>query len=216
MTAPQHLPRTRHRIHRAAMHLFAQKGATELSVSELAAAAGVARGTVYNQLAARGTALFEEVAEHIVSDMSGRMALVFDDVDDYAVRMSHGLRFYVRRAHQEPDWGRFFARFAYSGGPLQRMWEGGPGANLRHGMETGRYTLRRGQTRAALGMIAGGVLSAMAAVLEGEVTWRIAGTDTAELLLIALGVERKEARAIATAPLPPLPDLADLSGGARP
>ncbi len=210
MIARQQLPPTRRRIHRAAMQLFAQKGSTELTVSELAAAAGVARGTIYNQLAGTGTALFEEVAEQIVADMSGRMALVFEDVEDYAVRMGHGVRFYVRRAHDEPDWGRFFTRFAYSGGPLQQMWEGGPGANLRRGIEMGRYTVRRGQTRAALGMIVGGVLSAMAAVLEGELTWRVAGADTAELLLIALGVERKEARAIATTALPPLLHLPEV------
>lgn len=209
MTVEQSLPRTRRRIHRAAMHLFAQKGSTELTVSELAYTAGVARGTIYNQVAGGGAALFEEVAGHIVADMSGRMALVFEDVEDYAVRMSHGVRFYVRRTHEEPDWGRFLTRFAYSGGPLQQMWEGGPGENLRHGIALGRYTIRRGQTRAALGMIVGGVLSAMAAVLEGELTWRVAGSDAAELVLIALGVERKEARAIATAALPPLPHLAE-------
>ena len=209
MVARQQLPPTRRRIHRAAMQLFAQKGSTELAVSELAAAAGVARGTIYNQLAGSGTALFEEVAEQIVAEMSGRMALVFEDIDDYAVRMSHGVRFYVRRAHDEPDWGRFFARFAYSGGPLQQMWEGGPGTNLRRGIETGRYALRRAQMRAALGMTVGGVLSAMDAVLGGDVTWRVAGSDTAELLLIALGIERKEARAIATTALPPLPHVSE-------
>jgi AcrR family transcriptional regulator len=206
----QEQPRpTRRRIHRAAMQLFAQKGSTELTVSELAAAAGVARGTIYNQFAGSGTALFEEVAEQIVADMSGRMALVFENIDDYAVRMSHGARYYVRRAHDEPDWGRFFARFAYSGGPLQHMWEGGPGTNLRRGIEAGRDTIRRGQTRAALGMIVGGVLGAMAAVLEGDVTWRVAGSDTAELVLVALCVERREARAIATAALAPLPHLSE-------
>lgn len=189
------------------MQLYAQKGTIELTVSELAAAAGVARGTIYNQLAGSGRALFEEVAGHIVADMSGRMALVFEDIDDYAIRMSHGVRYYVRRAHDEPDWGRFFNRFAYGGGPLQQMWDGGPGANLRQGIDSGRYDLRRGQVRAALGMIAGGVLGAMAAVLEGELTWRVAGSDAAELMLGALGVERKEARAIARMALPPLPDL---------
>lgn len=200
-------PPTRRRIHRAAMQLFAQKGSTELTVSELAAAAGVARGTIYNQLAGTGAVLFEEVATQTVADMSGRMALVFAPIDDYAVRMSHGVRYYVRRAHEEPDWGRFFARFAYSGGPLQQMWEGGPGTNLRRGIEMGRYAVRRAQTRAALGMIVGGVLSAMGAVLDGDLTWRAAGSDTAELLLVALGLERKEARTIAAMALPPLPLL---------
>jgi hypothetical protein len=56
-------------------------------------------------------------------------------------------------------------------------------------------------------MAVGGVLSAMAAVVEGELTWRVAGSDTAELLLASLGLGRKEAREIASAQLPPLPSI---------
>lgn len=196
----------RHRIHTAAMRLFAQKGSSDIAVSELAQAAGVARGTIYNH-GSDGPALFEEVAEQLVAEMSARMALLFDDIDDMAVRMAMGVRFYVRRAHEEPDWGRFVTRFAYSSPPLQRMWEGGAGDNLRRGIEQRRYPLRRSQLRAALGMIVGGVLSAMADVQQGEATWRSAGADTAELLLAALGIERGEARRIATQPLPDLPEL---------
>jgi hypothetical protein len=40
---------------------------------------------------------------------------------------------------------------------------------------------------------------------RGDLAWHAAGSDTAELLLIALGVDRKEARALASTPLPPLP-----------
>lgn len=188
------------------MKLFAEKGATRLPVSELAAAAGVARGTLYNH-GTGGVALFEEVAEQLVAEMSERMALLFVVVDDPAERMAIGVRHYVRRAHEEPVWGRFVTRFAYGSAPLQRMWSGGPGENLRLGIASGRYTVRRAQMRAALGMIVGGVLSAMAAVLEGELTWRNAGEDTAQLLLVALGVDRREARALALAPLPPLPEI---------
>ena len=36
------------RIHRAAMQLFAENGGRQVTVSELAAAAGIARGTIYN------------------------------------------------------------------------------------------------------------------------------------------------------------------------
>jgi AcrR family transcriptional regulator len=206
MNNMHHFRPTRRRLHAAALKLFAEKGATQVSVSDLAAAAGVARGTVYNHQA-DAAGLFEEVAEQLVAEMSARMASGFEQVDDMAMRMALGIRHYVRRAHEEPDWGRFVVRFAYSSAPLQRMWEGGPGMNLRRGIQSGRYAVRRGQMRAALGMIVGGVLSAMSAVLDGDLTWRAAGSDTAELLLAALGIERKEARTIASATLPPLPTL---------
>jgi AcrR family transcriptional regulator len=206
MIRRQELRPTRRHIHRAALKLFVEKGSTQLTVSELAAAAGVARGTIYNQLG-DGCALFEEVAEHLVQEMSDRLSGIYQGIDDPAMRMAIGVRHYVRHAHEERDWGRFIIRFAYTSGPLQRLWVGGPGENLRLGVQGGRYTVRRSQTRTVLGMIVGGVLSAMAAVCEGDETWRAAGCDTAELLLVALGIDRKEARALASAPLPPLPTL---------
>jgi AcrR family transcriptional regulator len=195
---------TRRRIHRAAMGLFARKGSTELTVSELAAAAGVARGTIYNQLG-DGRALFEEVAEHLVQEMIDRVDSVADANDDPAARMAMGVRFYVQRAHEEPEWGRFVIRFAHSCGAMRALWGGGPGENLRVGIEAGRYSVRPRQTRTALGMIVGGVLSAMAAVCEGEETWRVAGSQTAELILVTLGLERAEAHALASGRLPALP-----------
>lgn len=197
---------TRRRIHAAALRLFAQTGASELTISELAGAAGVARGTVYSHLAG-SPPLLEDVASHLVDEMNARLTLCFAAFEDPAMRLAVGVRHYVQRAHAEPDWGRFILRFGYTSGPLQHLWSGGPGEDLRRGIQTGRYAVRKGQARALLGMAVGGVLSAMAAVLEGELTWRSAGSDTAELLLAALGLDRKEAREIASAPLPALPSI---------
>jgi hypothetical protein len=90
---------------------------------------------------------------------------------------------------------------------LQRLWLAGPGLNLQAGIETDRCRVTREQTRAVLGMIAGGVIGAMFAVLDGQLTWRSAGADTVELLLVTLGIERDEARRIAAMELPPLPPL---------
>jgi len=59
-----------------------------------------------------------------------------------------------------------------------------------------------------VGLLVGGTLAAMLPVLDGRSTWRDAGSDAAELLLIALGIPRDEARALATAELQPLPSLA--------
>jgi AcrR family transcriptional regulator len=206
MSDHERLHPTRRRIHAAALRLFAQTGANQLTVSELAAAAGVARGTVYSHLGDHPS-LLEDVAGQLVEEMNGQLELCFAGLEDPAMRLAVGVRHYVQRAHAEPDWGRFILRFAYTSGPLQRLWTGGPGADLRHGIQTGRYNVRPGQARALLGMAVGGVLSAMAAVVEGELTWRVAGSDTAELLLASLGLGRKEAREIASAQLPPLPSI---------
>jgi predicted nicotinamide N-methyase len=53
-----------------------------------------------------------------------------------------------------------------------------------------------------LGFVSGAVLGAIVTVLEGARTWREAGADLAELVLIALGVKREEALAISRTPLP--------------
>ena len=100
----------RQRLHDAALHLFAERGSSEVSVSELAQAAGIARGTVYNNIDSLDE-FFDEVSRDLALEMRDRMLASFVGVRDPAQRMADGLRFFVRRAHQEPGWGRFVARF---------------------------------------------------------------------------------------------------------
>ena len=189
------------RIHRAALRLFADKSAGQVNVSELAKAAGVARGTVYNNLASTD-ALFEEVAGQLQAEMHQRIANSFEGVTDPAQRIANGIRFFVRRAHEEPDWGRFLVRFAFSNTALRSMWNAQPAEDLKQGMTSGRYRLRPDQVTSALTMTAGSTIASMTLVLEGHKTWRDAGSEVAELILVALGVVPDEARAIATVELP--------------
>ena len=69
------------RIHKAALHLFAEKGASQVNVSELAQAAGVARGTIYNNLNSTDD-LFEEIADQLEVEMLERTAKSSDQIDD--------------------------------------------------------------------------------------------------------------------------------------
>lgn len=194
------------RIHDAALRIFAEKGVTQLTVSELAEEAGVARGTVYNNLGSTD-ALFEEVAAGLADEMHRRVVSSFAEIDDPAHRLANGIRFFVRRAHEEPVWGRFIIRYAFSNDSLRAMWVGPPASDLRRGQEQKRYRIDPDQLQSALGMITGATLSAMLLVVEGHKTWRASGADTAELVLRALGVAPREARKIANLELPPLPKL---------
>jgi AcrR family transcriptional regulator len=195
---------TRKRIHAAAMKLFAELGVTRVSISELATSAGMARGTVYSNVRDLD-GLFGEVAAHLVREMAERVTRGFVGIDDPARRMAIGIRQYIRRAHAEPDWGRFMSRFALSNASLQALWSTDPVANLRAGIESGRYRIAPEQLPAVVAMIAGATLGAMLPVLEGQVTWREVGSDIAELVLVALGIARDEARALARSELPQLP-----------
>ncbi|QRY77250.1 TetR/AcrR family transcriptional regulator [Pseudomonas sp. PDNC002] len=194
------------RIHQAALRLFAEKGANQVNISDLAQEAGVARGTIYNNLQSIDD-LFHRVAGQLASEMHERVVKSFGDNADPALRLANGMRFFIRRAFEEPHWGAFINRFAMSDDSLRGMWFGPPMADLVSGVASGRYSIRGEQLPSAISMIAGTVLGSMFLVLEGHRTWRDAGSDAAELTLRALGVEAEEARRLASGELPPLPTL---------
>jgi AcrR family transcriptional regulator len=189
------------RLHAAALKLFAERGVTQVNVRELAHAAGVARGTVYNNLSDPAR-LFDEVAAQFAEEMNDRIVAGFDGITDPAQRLANGIRLYIRRAHEEPHWGRFLTHFGCSNASLQQIWKGQPALDLMEGLQTGRYHFQPEQLASVIGLLGGSVLGAIFVVLEGFKTWRDAGSDTAELVLVSLGVSRAEARALASASLP--------------
>jgi AcrR family transcriptional regulator len=202
------------RIHQAALRLFAEKGSAQITVSELAQAAGIARGTIYNNLEAPDL-LFQSVAAQLADEMHQRVVASFGGVPDPACRLANGIRFFIRRAHEEPHWGRFVSRFAFSNEALQGLWNGPPMRDVLLGMSLGRYDFRVEQLPSVISLIAGSVLSAMFLVLEGHNTWREAGSDTAGLLLRGMGLPAQEARDIANSELPLLPEVPQLQQPGR-
>lgn len=205
-TDPQTIPlnQARRRIHAAAMKLFADRGVTKVSISELASAAGMARGTIYSHVPDVDS-LFEDVAAQLAREMIERVVAGFAGLADPAQRLAIGVRQYIRRAHEEPLWGRFMSRFGMSPALTHALHGTDPIADFEAGIASGRYRIGLEQLPAMVGLLAGGTLGAMIPVLDGRSTWREAGSDTAELLLVALGLDRDEARAIARIDLPPLP-----------
>jgi AcrR family transcriptional regulator len=191
------------RIHQAALRLFAERGVTQITVSDLAEAAGIARGTIYNNL---GTvdSLFEDVATQLTAEMQLRVSATLTQTSDPARRMADGMRLFVRRAHEDPLWGRFLVRFAATTPTLRAVLEGGGADDIRRGVEMGLFQLRDDQLASAVTMMSTTVLGAMSLVLEGHQTWRDAGSDAAELVLRAFGAPVEDARAIATGELLPL------------
>ncbi len=202
------LSSSQQRIHQAALKLFAEKGSTNISVSELAAASGVARGTIYNNQLDPDT-LFEDIATQLAVEMNARIIQSFGDETDSAIRLAQGIRMYIRRAHEEPDWGRFICRFAFSSKSLMALWTGddSPLPDVMSGLENKRYHFRPEQLISVMSIIAGAVLTSIFLVLEGHKTWRDSGHDVAELLLCTLGIDPEEAIHIARMELPDLSEL---------
>jgi AcrR family transcriptional regulator len=194
------------RIHEAALRLFAEKQIADVNISELAQAAGLARNTIYKNLDSIDS-LFETVASELAAEMNERVDKSAAPGLDPAQRTANGIRFYIRRAHEEPHWGSFLVRYAASHASMQKLWEGPPVRDVLAGLSSQRYSFRQEQLMSVIGMLAGSVLGAISLVLQGHKTWRDAGADTAELVLRALGVPPDEARAFASEPLPALPSL---------
>lgn len=196
----------RWRIHNAAMKLFAERGVTKLSISELASAAGMARGTIYSHVPDVDR-LFGEVAGQLALEMTERVVAGFAGISDPAQRMAIGVRQYIRRAHEEPLWGRFVTRFGLGPDVMQVAMSSAPMTDFEAGVASGRYRITNAQIPAMVALLTGSTLAAMLPVLDGHGTWRDIGSDTAELLLVALGLSRDEARVLATNELQPLPPL---------
>lgn len=193
----------RRRIHAAAMKLFAERGVTKVSISDLATAAGMARGTIYSHVP-DVDGLFEAVAAQLAREMTARVVAGFAGVNDPAQRLSIGVRQYIRRAHEEPLWGRFMGRFGLSPTVMETVMGSEPLSDLQAGISSGRYGIAPEQLPAMVAILSGGTLAAMMPVLDGHVTWREAGSEVAELMLVALGVDRSEARQLARCELPAL------------
>jgi AcrR family transcriptional regulator len=192
------------RIQQAALRLFAEKGVYGVNVKDLARSAKVARGTIYNNQHASMEKMFQEIASQLSVEMHQRVVATMVDVDDPVERLAIGIRLFVIRAHQEPDWGAFILRFALNDSAMREMWSGPPRKDVAAGIARGRYKLRPGQLPVAIVMIASAALGGIFLVLRAHQGWRKAGSDAAELTLRALGVPAREAQRIATAELPEL------------
>jgi len=194
------------RISVAAVRLFTEKGATHVTVSELANEAGVARGTLYRNFDSTEQ-IFDKVVADFNDEMHERVTRTFVGIDDSAVRLAIGVRLWVRYAHENPLMGRFAVRFALTEQSLRAMFAGPPMRDLSAGIAAGRYHVGESTTPSIASLVIGATVSAMWMVLEGHQTWREAGSSTAELLLRALGIDPAEAHEISIAELPPLPAI---------
>ena len=201
---PKHLTPAQQRIQQAALRLFAEKGMYDVNVRDLALKARVARGTVYNSGQNSMRDVFEEMVSRPSAEMFERVGRTLTGIEDPAQRLSNGMRFFIRRGYEEPDWGAFMVRFALNDEPLRQMWNGHPRKDITTGIATGRYKLRPEQVPSAVTMVAGNTIGAMFLVLHGHRGWRAAGSDAAELTLRAFGVPPRAARTAAANDLPPL------------
>jgi len=194
---------TQRLIHDTALRLFAERGSTRISVSELAEAAGLSRGTVYSHVVSLPN-LFSEIAADMAAQMNQRVVASFGDAQDPASRLALGIRWYVRQAHDDPVWGRFVTRFAFSTSAMKTLWSGAAARDVVAGVAQRRYAIPEHELQSAMAFVGASVLAAMYLVREGLSTWRDAGSQCALMVLRGLGLAPAEALRLSTADLPEL------------
>jgi AcrR family transcriptional regulator len=163
----------------------------------------MARGTVYNNIKDPEN-LFGEIASALSHEMMVRTEATIGELGDPAERIATGLRLFIRRAHEEHDWGRFLVRFALSHAALRGMMLEPPARDIRNAMLAGRFKIDEAKIPILVTMLAGATMATMNAVIRGDQAWREAGSNTAELFLRAGGLSVAEARRVSRTELAPL------------
>jgi AcrR family transcriptional regulator len=194
---------TTRRINAAAMRLFAERGHADLTISDLAAEAGVARGTLYRNVDSMES-LFDQVRGDLALELHRSIQQVMDaaEIVDPPRRLATGIRLMARLPHEDAALGRFLVRFGLTDESLRELLTGPPMQDVNTGIKTGRYAMPSGRELSVASLIIGATVGAIWMVIEGHQTWRDAGSGAAELVLRALGISEVEAAGISREPLP--------------
>jgi AcrR family transcriptional regulator len=189
---------TRRRLVESARILFAERGPEAVPISDITEHADLGFGSFYNHFRSKEE-IVDAVAELSLDAMGELIDRTTAGVSDPAVILAAGLRAVVRRAHQEPVWGRsiiqVFSRSHRAAAPLAARAR----RDLQRGMDEGRFArLPMDELLATIGGALNGVnLNVAEGVLRPD-----AGDVLAELMLRMLGVAPAEAAVIARLPLP--------------
>lgn len=193
--------RTKTKIFRAALQVFAETGTEQLGVSELAEAAGVSRGTIYNNLD-DPVIRFTDLSPFMADELMLLVEEAFQGEDDPAKRIVIAVKTIIRRAHHEPVWADFVLRHVLVDPVLQRFWATLPAAELRRGREMGVFDFDLGEISSVTSVMGGSTLIGMLYVRQGVKGWRDSGSEIAELVLRSVGVTKDEARRYSALHLP--------------
>lgn len=197
--------RTREILFNAAMKLFGDTGVEQLSVSDLAQAAGVSRGTIYNNLD-HPSIRFEDLTPALRHDLEDLISQCFKGVDSPADRIAIVIKTVIKRAHQEPVWADFVKRYVLVDKELQGFWANVPAGEVRRGQDMGIFDYSIDRTASITSVMGGSTLIGMLYVRQGVKGWRESGVEIAELVLRSLGMSKDAARKHAQIELPEISD----------
>jgi AcrR family transcriptional regulator len=192
--------RTRSSLVKAAHRVFAQKEMDAVTIDDIIAAAGVARGTFYNYFQTREDVL-RAVAASLSDAMNQQVWAQSTAISDPAERMAIAMRQFLHQARRDATWGWVIVRIGLVAAPLSETIERGVMSDLEAGLRLNRF--QADSLQAAMDLVLGTGLMAMRSILEGHTPPNHPEQIT-KLILKTLGVPDAEAQAIAFKDLEPL------------
>lgn len=127
---------TRQRIQDAALRLFVEHGVTETSIRDLAAAAGIAEGTLYRHYPSKD----ELVRDLFVTNYAAfgrRLAEALAAADDLAGQIEAAVRAFCRFYDEQPDMFRFLMLTQHQALPRVARNAGNPAELLQRALADG-------------------------------------------------------------------------------
>jgi AcrR family transcriptional regulator len=185
--------RTRSSLIKAAYQVFAQKEMEAVTIDDIIAAAGVARGTFYNYFQTREEVL-RAVAANLSDVMNQKIWAQSTAISDPAERMAIAIRQFLHQAMRDATWGWVIVRIGLVAAPLSETIERGVMSDLAAGIRLHRFQVDNVQ--ATIDLILGTGLMAMRSILAGQTPADYPEQIT-KLILKTLGVVEQEAEAIA-------------------
>jgi AcrR family transcriptional regulator len=190
--------RNRDAILSAAEMLFGARGIEGVSIDEIADAADIAKGTVYNHFADKDS-LAAEIAGAARGDGEARVAAANDGIADPVRRTVRGLMVFARFAVDRPERARAMMRLSPSATDPASHINHGLRADVAAGIQAKRFS---GSLDGATLMMLGAAHIIIARLVVQRPALAIAAEETREIAAMAmraLGIGGAEADTIAAA-----------------
>jgi AcrR family transcriptional regulator len=195
---PPKRERTRRQLVGAAIAAFSASGVAQTTMEQIALAAGVTKGTVYNHFPTKDE-LVRAVAVSIALTIRERSAPARAVLATGAEQMAAGCRRYLELARTSPAWALLILDVASVDPAFRKTVAGFVTTELRRGLRLKEFTIV--SEAAALDLIVGATMEGMRRIANGQASKRHA-LAVVESILYSLGVGRGRARRIAARPLP--------------
>jgi AcrR family transcriptional regulator len=192
---------------------MSERGLEAVAINEITEAADLGFGTFYNYFDSK-EAIHEALVDELFESFGAALDQIAEQVDDPAEVIAASVRYTLRRASDEPLWGRFLVRVGFWSPVLDRGLAPRVIRDLHTGVASGRFQADDFPMTviAVRGVVLSAVDASTASPQKGtrdQGFAELVGAEsksiperTAAVLLRLLGLEPQEAEEVVSRPLP--------------